>query len=263
MNWNNTGHRAQDFVSQLLVLDETKRMDVKQALKHSWFTNPAHKHEFEALYNRSVRDWRPRERKSPLIVDLETFTGVRDDVDGEDQSLERVSLSGSSVEHYDVPSQVENQSSGLSRQWAARQRETLSPTLSDPALPALTRVGNRQADRNQDILPPRADSMDCEVNTVELLSRVRFLSSSEPSLHSIRYGGSQLDEREEGISNGQIPHTLGSIEGSMEMDIQFPSTRKIRKSIWDDFDGEVYEELNNIVTGESQHFAYGARAMRY
>ena len=36
----NTGERAADFVRRLLVLNETERMDVKQALSHDWFSNP-------------------------------------------------------------------------------------------------------------------------------------------------------------------------------------------------------------------------------
>ncbi|PTU19795.1 hypothetical protein P175DRAFT_0439669, partial [Aspergillus ochraceoroseus IBT 24754] len=53
------GERAKDFVLRLLVFDPAARMDVNQALEHSWFTNPCHKEEFEALYRRSIRDWKP------------------------------------------------------------------------------------------------------------------------------------------------------------------------------------------------------------
>jgi protein-serine/threonine kinase len=73
MNRRQVGQRAQDFVFQLLQHDASKRMDVKQALQHEWFTNPAHKSEFDALYERSIRDWKPRSTTEPRIVGLESY----------------------------------------------------------------------------------------------------------------------------------------------------------------------------------------------
>ncbi|KAF9894060.1 hypothetical protein FE257_009033 [Aspergillus nanangensis] len=70
MEWNEVGRRARDFIRNLLSFDEECRMDVKQALSHSWFTNSAHRDEFDALYRRSVQDWKPRFRNKPLMVEL-------------------------------------------------------------------------------------------------------------------------------------------------------------------------------------------------
>jgi protein-serine/threonine kinase len=67
------GERAQNFVFRLLQQDVCKRMDVKQALQHMWFTNPSHKADFEALYKRCIRDWKPRTADKPLIVQLDTY----------------------------------------------------------------------------------------------------------------------------------------------------------------------------------------------
>lgn len=69
-DWMNVGERAKDFVRQLLVLDEDKRMTAKQALMHEWFTNPSHKEEFENVYNRAVQDWKPRVRRTPILSDF-------------------------------------------------------------------------------------------------------------------------------------------------------------------------------------------------
>ncbi|KAB8236015.1 kinase-like domain-containing protein [Aspergillus alliaceus] len=74
LDWNKTGQRARDFVHKLLVFDEAKRMDVSQSLNHSWFTNPAHRGEFEALYQRAIRHWRPRTHEGPLIANLCTLS---------------------------------------------------------------------------------------------------------------------------------------------------------------------------------------------
>ncbi|RJE16645.1 hypothetical protein PHISCL_11018 [Aspergillus sclerotialis] len=45
-----------------------------------------------------------------------------------------------------------------------------------------------------------------------------------------------------------------SVEGP---DLQLRQRRQTRKSLWDDFEGEVYEEVDNMITGRSEHFIYG------
>lgn len=123
MEWNNVGKRARDFVHHLLLLDEAKRMNVKQALCHLWFTNRAHKREFEALYRRSVRDWKPREHQGPLIVELSSHIATHKlNRDSPVSSLEDKGI--------ELSSQLSESSECLS----VREREA-SPTLSDPELP--------------------------------------------------------------------------------------------------------------------------------
>lgn len=65
--WQDVGARPKAFVRSLLVLDERHRMTARQSLKHEWFTNDAHKTDFEELYRRSIKHWRPRMSKSPVI----------------------------------------------------------------------------------------------------------------------------------------------------------------------------------------------------
>ncbi|KAL2010194.1 hypothetical protein VTN00DRAFT_6001 [Thermoascus crustaceus] len=69
--WISAGERPKDFVYRLLVLDEAKRMDVKQALQHDWFTNPVHKSEFEELYKRAIKDWKPRPFRGPIFLEYD------------------------------------------------------------------------------------------------------------------------------------------------------------------------------------------------
>ena len=69
-DWMSVGERPKDFVRRLLVLDENQRMTATQALAHEWFTNPAHKEEYEKLYNRAVRDWKPPFRRVPILSEL-------------------------------------------------------------------------------------------------------------------------------------------------------------------------------------------------
>lgn len=66
--WKAVRERPRDFISKLLVLDETNRMSADQALKHTWFSNDLHKIDFENLYNRTIKNWHPRIPKIPVIT---------------------------------------------------------------------------------------------------------------------------------------------------------------------------------------------------
>ncbi|EXJ79912.1 CAMK/CAMK1 protein kinase [Capronia epimyces CBS 606.96] len=66
-DWLAVRQRPRGFVEQLLVMDEKSRMTAEEALQHPWFANEAHKHEFEALYQRTIKHWRPRHPKSPVV----------------------------------------------------------------------------------------------------------------------------------------------------------------------------------------------------
>jgi serine/threonine protein kinase len=70
LSWQSAGKRAKDFVKQLLVLDETKRMTVKQALAHPWFSNRINLDHFQRLYQRAIFDWQPRSTDSRMIQSL-------------------------------------------------------------------------------------------------------------------------------------------------------------------------------------------------
>jgi hypothetical protein len=70
--WQFVGKRPKDFVKQLLVLDEEQRINAKDAKKHSWFSNNFHKLDFEDVYQRATKHWRPRTLKSPVIEMIDT-----------------------------------------------------------------------------------------------------------------------------------------------------------------------------------------------
>ncbi len=73
-DWEHVGERAKDFVRKLLIVDEMKRLTVKEALNHPWFTNEYHKDEFEAVYLRATRHWKPRPKKADIIEILHVDT---------------------------------------------------------------------------------------------------------------------------------------------------------------------------------------------
>jgi serine/threonine protein kinase len=66
-SWRDVGARPKAFVKGLLVLDEQQRMTAKESLAHEWFTNDAHRTDFEELYRRAIRHWRPRMSNGPII----------------------------------------------------------------------------------------------------------------------------------------------------------------------------------------------------
>jgi hypothetical protein len=72
--WQGVGDRPKDFVRRLLVLDEGKRMTAKESLSHEWFTNDTHRTDFEELYRRAIRHWRPRMPRDPVITLIEADT---------------------------------------------------------------------------------------------------------------------------------------------------------------------------------------------
>lgn len=67
VEWQFIGKRPKDFVRQLLLLDEEQRMGPGDAKRHCWFSNDFHRLDFEAVYNRATKHWRPRMLKTPVI----------------------------------------------------------------------------------------------------------------------------------------------------------------------------------------------------
>lgn len=65
--WRKVRDNPKDFVRNLLVLRIEDRMTAKQALAHPWFTNKFLAAEFEALYQRSIRDWQPQRKVLRLV----------------------------------------------------------------------------------------------------------------------------------------------------------------------------------------------------
>ena len=76
--WRDVGDRAKSFVRRLLVLDERLRMTAMESLTHEWFTNDIHRIDFEELYQRAIRHWRPRKAKEPIIelIDAENLKSL-------------------------------------------------------------------------------------------------------------------------------------------------------------------------------------------
>lgn len=65
--WQLLRTRPREFVENLLVLDENARMTADKGLNHSWFSNVAHKPDFENLYQRTIKHWHPKTPKDPVV----------------------------------------------------------------------------------------------------------------------------------------------------------------------------------------------------
>jgi serine/threonine protein kinase len=63
--WSIVGDRPKEFIRNLLVLEEEKRLTASEALVHPWFSSFAE--DFEDLYERSIADWEPRKKNLQLV----------------------------------------------------------------------------------------------------------------------------------------------------------------------------------------------------
>ena len=69
--WLLVGKRPKDFVKRLLVLDEEQRLTASDAKKHRWFSNDFHRVDFEELYYRATKHWKPRTLRTLVIEVLD------------------------------------------------------------------------------------------------------------------------------------------------------------------------------------------------
>ncbi|XHG00184.1 hypothetical protein AWENTII_003649 [Aspergillus wentii] len=278
MDWDKVGKRAKDFVRKLLVLDETKRMDVKHALRHSWFTNPAHRREFEALYQRSIKDWKPRVHKGPLVVDLSSLIKISESPKSGQSQYEQVRRLDSSevdVEQtsqpYDVASLTTSTSSVSTSSiklgnCMSHCRTRFSPTLSDPELPPHHRVENRKRNTpeslrdgktnasdssSQDQIPSSTDAWINDNKTVEPgLEKAQKMEQGDqpkpvsPRLPAVHHREHLWPTEYESFDQRTINHGTGG-------ECPKSDTRD------DEFGDEVYEEVSHSITGQWQHIIYG------
>lgn len=65
--WRRVSRRPKDFVKQLLIWDYKQRMSAVEALTHNWFTHETYQHDYDELYKRTIKGWKPRIPKQPLV----------------------------------------------------------------------------------------------------------------------------------------------------------------------------------------------------
>ncbi|PNS15366.1 hypothetical protein CAC42_625 [Sphaceloma murrayae] len=60
--WGRISSSPKDFIKQLLVHDEVKRMNAEEALNHRWLTKRYYKDILDAVYCRAIKDWKPTDQ---------------------------------------------------------------------------------------------------------------------------------------------------------------------------------------------------------
>ncbi|THC93864.1 hypothetical protein EYZ11_006646 [Aspergillus tanneri] len=218
LKWNNAGKRAADFVRRLLVFDETERMNVKQALHHSWFSNSAHRNEFEALYKRSIGNWKPRVRKETLIVNIrDLITASKERENSKSHSSGLLGVNGISI-----------------------RDDSQSQLGSDAASPmSMEEPGMHAADLDE-------SSQISDDNWLEEKVQESIFE------HKDTIKGKYLANQGIHITLNPRPEDWTPNPLAMAHDIR---ESQVNTSSWDG--EEVYEEINNIVTGKRQHVVYG------
>lgn len=81
--WGAIASSPKDFIKRLLVLNEEKRMSACEALNHVWFTHPMMAADFEAQYERSIKNWHPRQKDEQLIEQIKRPAVARQPSKGE------------------------------------------------------------------------------------------------------------------------------------------------------------------------------------
>lgn len=75
--WQEVDTDARNLIKKLLVLNETVRLDVGQALKQSWFTRGDHKEYLERNHQRVIKGWMPSTAAIDFSEDLDLFVAAR------------------------------------------------------------------------------------------------------------------------------------------------------------------------------------------
>lgn len=70
--WAHVSHRAKAFLRGSLATDEELRLTAVECLALPWFQHPSYRAEFDALYKRAIKDWKPRVPDEEVIEFIDT-----------------------------------------------------------------------------------------------------------------------------------------------------------------------------------------------
>lgn len=277
------GSQPRDFVRRLLIQDETRRMDVKQALQHDWFTNPAQAAWFKEMYTRSIQGWKPRSSSEPVIVELTSFLGVqlnkRLPSESESSWSPKEGARFANVDHISESSWENVPPGGV--------KSLISPAISNsvPAKKASHPSPFVSLDHNSANKPRRPQEFvqHVKANTdVKFISQVKREQIDRPKLErQVLYVPScespnvqNTTEKNQPAPRGgkqatKAKFTLNKETGMRNFFLSpgsaaFPpiahsGTAAPQKSSKDDSDesDQVYEEVRNPVTGKRKRLIYG------
>ena len=73
--WHTIGRKVKSFIGSCLK-PEARRISVKQALQHVWFTNKHYARDIEEAYQRAISSWTPRSHDPSLVEVIDTSVAV-------------------------------------------------------------------------------------------------------------------------------------------------------------------------------------------
>jgi pheromone a factor receptor len=139
-HWQKVGKRPKDFIKRLLVLDESERLTVEQALTHPWFSNTLHATDLEAIYHQAIAQWVPNRKHFKMIECLDAKSRFANDA----SKLPRSTLSTDSISYFFQPPGVLNQSKATSSNPSVPTKRIPSP------LPPIAEEAHEPDDFGQD-----------------------------------------------------------------------------------------------------------------
>ncbi|RWQ96151.1 putative serine/threonine protein kinase [Paecilomyces variotii] len=292
--WICVGERPKDFIYRLLVLDEGSRMDVKQALKHCWFTNPAHKKEFELLYDRTVKDWKPRPSRKPVLLEYQLLTGGSEICSEGDCDIQAKQLAATNhPQHVYRPflstcSKAPSTESRIPSSSVIEQmldyHDAPSPTLSDTNLPFFNRDGKETTSTMQtfpvkkhacNVTEILDDPNGPGIITTRLRSRIRLPYSPEAWFKGSKNTRSLAKQKGKESPLSRVLMTKSGTSGTAvatravkawanqknlapETQTKYGLGKRHHMShIYDLPEDEVYEEVENTLSGERHKVLYG------
>ncbi|KAG9515796.1 kinase-like protein, partial [Aureobasidium melanogenum] len=209
-SWEEVPKRAREFVMSLLVLQEDKRSTAKKALEHSWFTNHTCSESYDAVYERSICDWKPNTTsKENIIVNIDT-SDIAVPTPSASQVVRQRSDSavvqsnffqlqkednGEQMEMSSIPGRFSEREVHTNDHLAASPASQPSqnvedqPVSSDPLLNTTTRSSRPHAHTSvHSALPPRSSGRNQDLDVLQPSAQFRAPQSSDPDqdLDSLR-----------------------------------------------------------------------------
>ncbi|KAG9953691.1 kinase-like protein, partial [Aureobasidium melanogenum] len=197
-SWEGVAKRAREFVMSLLALQEDKRSTARKALEHSWFTNHTCCESYDAVYERSICDWKPSTvPKENIIVNIDTSdiavpTPSASQVvrQRSDSAVVQSEYFQSQAENYGEQMEIDSNperepytNDHLAASPASQPSQNLGdqPVSSDPLSNTTTRSPCARAHMSaQFMLPPRSSGRNQELDVLQPSAQFRPPQSSDP-----------------------------------------------------------------------------------
>lgn len=275
----NISSRPRDFVRRLLVQDETKRMDVKRALRHDWFTNPAQAKWFEEMYDRSIQGWKPRSSSEPVILELASCKYIPANKRSPSASASTVSpKEGARFADVDHISE-----SSWENVLPTRTKPLISPTISNSAPKKTSRrsplVPLDQNSANKPRSPQLSMCLTSPDTDVKFISQVKReqLDRNNVERH-VLYVSSHEDPSDQRAAEMKQPASNGATKTKFTVNehtgirnflitpraAASPSIHPSRPAVpqrapneESDQSDQVFEEVRNPITGKRKRLIYG------